>query len=145
MGVISFAQRLRQINKGLLQAQAVNENKNLMIELNQEQLLSGIDSKGEKLGERNPYRWQWYSDLKQRMNPRPGPGNPDLKLTGSFHEAMQVTFDGKQLDLTSFDGKTQDLVSKYGGEIFGFTPVSLQKVKEECTKMFVSLYKQAMR
>lgn len=98
---------------------SIIENENSAVEMNRDQLLNGRDSLGEKLKE---YVDDQYAELKQRMNPLPGYGTPDLKLTGDFHRGFYLdisSIDDGNFELGSTDEKTQELVDKYNESIFG--------------------------
>jgi len=100
----------------------------------------GLNAKGKKIGY---YRNRFYAELKNSMNPKPGKGYVDLKLTGAFYEAVTVDIGAKEIEFTSLDGKTNDLEEKYGSDIFGlneifhnefiekFEPVLVEAIKEK--------------
>lgn len=72
-----------------------------------------------------------YALDKNKMNPAPGFGRPDLYLTGAFQRAMYVTINGQSIKVFSRDKKTRGLIEKYSEEIFGMTPTSKGKYAQE--------------
>lgn len=51
-----------------------------------------------------------------------GFSNPNLRLTGDFHEAMFFATDGDMFFLSSTDPKMPMLIDKYSEKIFGIAP-----------------------
>jgi hypothetical protein len=87
------------------------ETKEPLADLNAVQLLQGLSAKGKNL---KSYANDEYAALKNRMNPLPGYGNPDLRLTGAFYRGIYSSIQGGSLSITSSDSKTADLEKKYG-------------------------------
>lgn len=99
-----------------------------IIALNQRQLYAqSVDSNGEPL---SFYKSVSYSLEKEKRNPLPGFGRPDLYDTGSFFRNFVVRSSNSLFTITSTDSKTNKLTAKYGKDIFGLTKES----KEEFTK-----------
>jgi len=95
----------------------VEQNAELMLELNKKQLKEGFDSEGKRLRE---YKSSLYAEVKHRMNPVPGFGNPDLYKTGSFFLEFTLRVTGKKkFFMYSQDDKYYRLVKDYGENIFG--------------------------
>lgn len=67
------------------------------------------------------YKWPSYAQFKNRKNPKPGLGHPDLFLTGSFQNQMFMKVEKETFEISSKDGKTFDLIKHYGDDIFGLT------------------------
>ena len=77
--------------------------------MNRQQLMEGVGSDGQPL---NPsYAWNDYAQMKQQMNPLPGLGNPDLKLTGAFHASIK--YEVKDKELISKANDIHGLEAKY--------------------------------
>lgn len=87
------------------------ETKEPLADLNAVQLLQGLSAKGKNL---KSYASPLYAEMKNRMNPLPGYGNPDLRLTGAFYRGIYANIQGGSLSITSSDSKTTDLEKKYG-------------------------------
>jgi hypothetical protein len=80
----------------------------------------GLNAHGEPLGQ---YQNEVYAEMKHSMNPLPGFGVPDLRLTGAFYRATSVTVSGQSVITNSSDSKSAELQAKYGKEIFGLNGV----------------------
>lgn len=93
-----------------------------ILSLNRFQLYNqSVDKQGDPL---QLYGSLSYALEKNRMNPAPGFGRPDLYLTGSFQRAMYVEVNDTFIKVWSRDRKTDQLVTKYTQDIFGMTPAS---------------------
>lgn len=103
-----------------------------LIALNQRQLFAqSVDSNNIPL---RFYNSNFYAFEKEKRNPLPGFGRPDLYDTGAFYRAFVVRVNSNFYTIASTDKKTNLLTEKYGKDIFGLT--------EESKKEFVegSLY-----
>lgn len=107
------------------------EIQNIVIELNtNEQLFKGIDSKGQKL--KPKYSRVRYARAKNTVNPLPGYGTPDLKLTGDFYRDFYLKAEPeRKFSLFSSDEKAPKLQEKYGEDIFGLTADNEHKINFE--------------
>lgn len=95
----------------------IKSNAERMLTLNKEQLKEGFDKQGKRLRE---YRSDLYAQVKNRMNPLPGYGNPDLFKTGAFFEEFTLRVEQKfYFYMYSQDDKYYRLVKDYGKDIFG--------------------------
>jgi len=94
----------------------VNNHKGQLIDLNQSQLLSGRNSRGEELGQ---YRSASYAALKNRLNPLPGYGVWDLRLSGDLYRAMFIEADSFPVTIDSSDIKADKFrdASPFGLEV----------------------------
>jgi hypothetical protein len=92
-----------------------------IVRLNRFQLYNqSVDKQGDPL---RLYGSLSYALEKNKMNPAPGFGRPDLFLTGSFQRAIYVEVSGQVIKVWSRDSKADSLTKKYG-EIFGMTKES---------------------
>lgn len=83
---------------------------------NREQMLAGKTKDGKAIAPK--YRSSKYASAKNAMNPAPGLGTPDLKLTGEFHRLLDVEVGKVNFDIVSLDDKGPELEDKYPA-IFG--------------------------
>ena len=91
-----------------------------IVKLNKEQLYSGLDVDGVKLGTR--YNSITYALTKEQMNPKPGFGVMDFKLTGAFYRGFFVTVKKDTFVTDSHDDKTGKLEALQAGQkIFGLS------------------------
>jgi hypothetical protein len=93
---------------------SLNDNKRVVIALQQNQMQQGDDANGGKFP---PYS----KTSVEVFGKRPGPWT--LRETGAFYSGMRVTVDNTQTSITSTDPKTQMLQDKVafyrGGDVFG--------------------------
>ena len=122
---------------------AVWENKDYIIELNQSQLHQGLTSKGSAI---HPlYRSRTYAEYKASLSTYDAPNwTPDLFLTGAFYKSFGLEIGNGEYDIYSNDGKADDLSRKYS-DIFGLTAENLEKVKIKVTNSFVVLLKDKLK
>lgn len=104
----------------------------------------GIRSDGRKIGRYRPPNGR-YAKLKNSMNSKPGSGFVDLKLTGSFYEAVVVDVSSEAIEFTSTDPKTPMLEDKYSSKIFGLSEPWHNQMIEKIEPEFISLYREAAR
>jgi hypothetical protein len=119
------------MDKDALIDECLEELKGRVVELNREQLESGLNVTG---GRFRQYRNRKYAGMKARMNPKPGYGNPDLKLTGDFWRAFRAEVKGG-LEVYSTDPKADDLESRYEG-IYGLTADNLNELRADFLILF---------
>lgn len=87
------------------------QNKEYFEEQNRKQLTAGFDKQGARL---RRYRSPKYARVKNAVNPLPGLGNPDLKVTGAFHRGIHIArFTPTALTLTSTNSKAENLLKSY--------------------------------
>jgi hypothetical protein len=82
-------------------------------------LMTGEDGTGDKIGDVRPYSkfYPDYADLKYQMNPLAGYRNPDLKLTGEFHNDYNLDVQGDAVVIGNSNDKTTQLVEWYSDSI----------------------------
>lgn len=109
-----------------------------------EQLTFGETSEGGTL---RKYRNPAYARKKNSMNPLPGLGNPDLKLTGSFHRGIVTKIESGKVVIKSTDEKAQGLEAAYGKDkIFGLHPeTKSQLINEKLRPVFNRTIKKEIR
>lgn len=66
----------------------VAEIQDKITDLNKDQLMQGLDGTGQKL--KPKYSRVRYARAKNSVNPLPGYGTPDLKLTGKYYTSLYV-------------------------------------------------------
>lgn len=123
--------------------QAIDDTREPLIEKQKGQLLQGLNAKGNKIGK---YRNNKYARVKNQMNPLPGLGTPDLKLTGAFHKGLFVDVRTDTYVIESGDEKNDDLQDKYGTEILGLNKESrVEYVKEDLRPRFLKNVRKKLR
>lgn len=110
------------------------KHRNLLVQLNKDQLIAGLTSLGTKI--QPEYSNARYAERKSSRNPLPGYGTPDLLDEGEFYRGMDAIVEGDDWFITSDDEKTPFLVAKYD-DIFGLTESSLNSIKELFTNLLI--------
>lgn len=103
----------------------LNANKSYLIELNTSQLVEGKDSHGDSMGTTIPYRSAKYATYKHQINPLPGLGVPDLRLTGDYWDSIRAIIKARQVQMIATDSKASQL-ARY--EAIGLAPESYPEV-----------------
>lgn len=103
----------------------VNNTKEEMADLNISQLELGQEKTGNPITPE--YRSELYADFKKSIGSKAPEGTPNLKLTGSFYDGINVQLNGMEYFISSTDGKMPDLVEKYGDDIFGLSEENKSK------------------
>lgn len=95
-----------------------------LISLNQSQMYrESVDSFGRQI--LPEYYFEEYRQEKIKLNPGLG-GLVDLNYTGAFYAGFYVDYTDDEYLIDSNDEKRDDLASKYGSQIFGLTPDSVE-------------------
>lgn len=81
--------------------------------LNKDQLLHGKQSDGQPIRD---YVLHSYAMLKHDMNPLPGFGIPDYRLTGAYYNAFIATADSDGLHVYNTDPKAPYLEQRTSGD-----------------------------
>lgn len=76
--------------------------------LQKSQMLKGEDSKGGKIGK---YKNKKYAAGKHAINPLPGLGYMDFKLTGDFYKEFFTRLSASSLFISSTNKKTKGLLA----------------------------------
>lgn len=108
-------ERLQSLSVREMLIESIEETADLYVDLNTAQLLEGKDGDNQPL--RPQYAIESYADQKNRMNPLPGYGNPDLKLTGAFYKGYGVRVEGTDVVKFSTVSYADGLFEKYGNAI----------------------------
>lgn len=108
--------RVIRLDTDRISFESLDDTSDKIAEANTRQLESGTDATGGKVG---LYRSEVYAEMKNRMNPKPGFGVVDLRLTGSFYSRMVTNVVGENVITESTDEKAPELEKKYGSEIYG--------------------------
>ena len=114
--VADLMESIQSVNLKEAIDQAITETAAAYIWLNtEEQLFKGLDTEGNQL---TPlYKSPSYARKKNQLNPAPGLGVPDLKLSGSFYQKQKLTVQGDTLQLDSDVDHAQYLEKNYGADM----------------------------
>ena len=111
--------------------EAVVQTKEVITDLQKEQMYQGLNSEGKKIGR---YRNNKYARAKFDMNPLPGLGIPDLKLTGAFYAGFKTEVTPEIFITSSTDEKNADLTAKY--DPFGLDQESKTEYADKLKPVF---------
>jgi hypothetical protein len=141
MTIHEFNANLNKLNLTKLAFEVVVDKEQAIKDLQTTQLaFTGLNRKGRKL---RKYRSRAYAIFKNKMNPYPGLGTPDLKLTGSFLRRLELGFaSNKEFVIYSTDEKFEALKEKYGEDFLGLNKDSIVTFK---TKHFKTPYVDEIR
>lgn len=114
--ITTLTERFRRMDTDKLIDESLNETTSDFEDIQRYQLTAGMTSTGKNISPR--YRSREYATAKHDMNPLPGYGVPDLKLTGSFHREIDVKAGRESFSIISRDEKAPELERKYDN-IFG--------------------------
>lgn len=109
----------------------------------QEQLFKeGINGKGIKIMDYQPYR---PSTIKAKIRKGQPTNRVTLRDTGKFYKSMFLVFEPDGFYITSSDDKAKYLIKKYGEEIFRITDSNLTKfLREHIRKELVNRIKKEL-
>lgn len=120
MGTIhNLYSKVKQIDMEQIIFESVDQTKGAIPDLNKADLQQGLLATSEAI--QPDYYFDSYAKEKFEMNPLPGYGVPDLKLTGSFYEGLVTSVDKTSFTTLSTDGKASMLEEKYSKDIYGLT------------------------
>ena len=110
-------------------AEAVNEEKDFVLDLNREQLYDGKDREGNDLHPtyfedpyfKSPAQAAGYSRWKDKItpNPRRTPGVPNLFINGYYYKSIVLAVDKQGLKYNSGFDDQNNINQKYGGKLYG--------------------------
>jgi hypothetical protein len=135
--------KIKAIDVQTLKEEAIWQNQDEIIRLNQSQLHLGMTSKGSAI---TPlYRARSYAEFKASLSSYDAPNyTPDLYLTGDFYKSMGIEIGNGEYDIFSNDSKADDLTLKYK-DIFGLTDENLEIARQLCTKTFINLLSEKLK
>ena len=135
MTLSQFYTKVKQLDSDKIVTDTMEEAAPLITDMQKEQMLSGKNREGKKSGR---YRNPSYARMKNAMNPIPGLGVPDLRLTGEFYLGVYTEIRGDKVILDSTDEKTPALALRFGESIFGLSPVTkVELIKEDLRPLFI--------
>jgi len=127
------------IDEGLLKV--VKQNQIEAVDMNTSQLFSGRDSQGQPLGF---YRNEKYAVFKNYLNPSPGFGVMDWKLTGSLYVQWYVHADRFPITFGSSDEKFETL-NQLNEEAKGLDQTNLEQFRQEIKPQVQDLFRSLLQ
>lgn len=123
MSPTEMKRRLQGLDVQAVAVASMEETAQDFIDLNTEQMYAGKDSDGEPI--QPDYKSDVYAQMKNRMNPAPGYGVPDLKATGAFYAGYTLKVDAGQVTEDSDVEYADKLTEQYGEQIWGLDDENL--------------------
>ena len=125
--VIKQGKNFKSLNKIDLLTDSVNNNDKTIIKSQQDQMFSGKDNANRKI--KPKYKSEKYSEYKNKENPLPGKGIPDLKLSGDMYNSMFLEVSDNEYTIGSDVDYFDALKEKYG-TAFGLSKQTIKKTPE---------------
>jgi hypothetical protein len=141
--IASLYNRLNNFDIAKVSAESINETKEKIVELNQEQLFAGKRSDGSNI--RPAYSGFTINEKEKKGQPY---DRVTLKDTGAFYAGIEVKVEGDKVIERSLDEKNDELFEKYAtgsGNIFGLSsPFKIQYIGESLRPVFLKKSRQAI-
>jgi len=111
-----------------LVADIVRDNETEIVELNSQTQLyeQGINANGKKIASYRPYAPLTVKLKKLKGQPT---NRVTLRDEGDFHESFFLEVSNTDFFIDASDSKTRELIEKYGEDVLGLTPQSLEQVR----------------
>lgn len=130
--VLKFQKNLSAYDMNAEREKAIVENKKEILDLNRSQLRIGIDSQGKTFGD---YVSKSYAEFKASLNSyfarKP---TPDLFLSGSLQDKMDLNVSGNTVDMFSNDSEADEKTRGRFSNAFGINkniqPLTEKRVTE---------------
>lgn len=132
--------RIRTLNVKEVSYESVVESKDEITDIQREQMYKGLNAEGKKIGR---YRNAKYARVKNEMNPLPGIGIPDLKLTGAFYSGFTTDVTPESFSTFSTDEKNSELIVKY--DPFGLDKESESEYADKLRPVLVKNVKEKLK
>lgn len=125
----AFTERIEKFDAAKSIMEVFLDKKAHVIDKNLDQLQEGLDANGNRF---KKYAWEDYAVEKNKMNPKAGMGNPDLKYTGDFWSSFILEQTGEtQYEISATDSKANWLENHYkDNDIYGLTGESVADLIE---------------
>lgn len=122
-------ERLQGLNLQELLTESIEETAAQYVDLNTAQMYQGKDGDGQSIAPQ--YGSESYANEKNQMNPTPGYGIPDLRLSGAFYRGYKVRVEGQDLVKDSDVPYADELFNKYGNAIGQLDEVNHEEYVEQ--------------
>lgn len=122
MTASALIQKLKNVKVAVIAVEAIKQTEAEYLNIQtRKQMLYGIDATGNAISP--SYTTNSYSKKKNRMNPLPGYGTPDLKVTGVlYRETKFIKVDQTQIEIVSEAPYAKYVEGRYGSKIYGLSP-----------------------
>jgi hypothetical protein len=137
--ILSVLRKVEKVDTDEVSSRSVDQTKDKLIEVINDQSLHGVNNKGGNLGK---YRNPVYARKKQGLNPLPGLGNVDKKLTGAYYGGRYAKVSGGVIQYGSTDEKAVELDVKYP-DSYGLSDPFKAQYNEFLRPVFIQNMKKA--
>lgn len=137
--VNQMIKRISAINVGVEAYKSVRETKEVIGDVQKEQMQKGFRQDGKKIGR---YASKKYASAKFGQNSRAGLGFVDLKLTGAFYSGFITTVTPEAFKTFSLDDKNGKLTVKYNP--FGLNEESKKDYSVKLRPVFITSIKRIL-
>lgn len=140
MDIFEFSKRVKAFKLKARIEDAILENSPDAIRRNQNQLLDGENALGQP---NSPsYARPSYAAFKNKKNPRPGLGTPDIHLTGTLFNKMFMSIEGPKVTIDSSDPKVDFPSIKQYKNKFGLQDQNLASNRKLNNHSLIKFFKQ---
>ena len=114
--------RLKKVQVAVIAVEAIKQTESDYIAIQTgKQMLYGIEATGKSISPE--YMNAAYARKKNRRNPLPGYGVPDLRLSGALYkETKFLKVDQTQIEISSDVSYAKYVEGRYGSKIYGLSP-----------------------
>lgn len=133
MTLSELLERLQKVDVDRIAKMTLGETREIYLDLNREQLTSGIRSDKSKITPEYTY----FTKLKKKEQGR-DPDKVTLYDTGDFYREMFMDVGSDLIEVDSIDYKSDELKEKYGDKIFGLTDDSKETYLGEIFPVFLT-------
>lgn len=140
MTINKFISNITSLDVKELSFISVSETKDYITDIQRDQMFKGLNAEGNRIGR---YRNNKYARAKFSMNPIPGLGIPDLKLTGAFYAGFKTIVTQDIFSTSSIDSKNEALTQKY--DPFGLDTDSKVEYAIKLRPVFIKNIKEKLQ
>jgi hypothetical protein len=137
--ILSLKRRFESLDTGQIASNSVAQTTDKLMEINNKQLLDGINKFGQDIAPsyfndpyfKSPESARRYSEWKDRISPfsKRRSGVPNLFIDGTYHKSRSARVEGDRIIYQSTSPKAQSISEKFDG-LFGLaTPYKPEYIK----------------
>lgn len=137
-----MSRRWKGLNLFKIYQEVITEETEEILDLNRDQLEKGKTSKGKKI---KPKYKKRYAEKKNKLNPMPGLGTPDLKLSGGFYKSRTLKNKSGIFIFGATVAYKKYIEPKYD-DIYGLDPKN-QKIfiEETATEVYIEKIREQLQ
>lgn len=141
--LLALIKRVEQLPIDTVISESVEAVAPQITDRQRDQMLEGKNAEGKTIGR---YRDPAYARYKNSLNPVPGLGIPDLKLTGEFYREIYAEVRGDKVIIDSTNEKTEALAKRFGESIFGLNKATkAELIKKDLKPVFLKNIREKIK